>query len=159
MKAVTVKELKNALQEQSPQELIELCLQLAKFKKDSKELLTYLLFEAHDLEAYRASVIQYIHSSFAEINTKNYFYIRKSARRILTQTKKYIRYAKDKETEVELLLAYCAALKAIEPNIFESPRLANVFQTQFNLAKKAVSNLHEDLQYDFNVAFEALLHH
>ena len=48
MKASTVSELKEELKHLPPAQLLELCLRLARFKKENKELLTYLLFEAHD---------------------------------------------------------------------------------------------------------------
>ncbi|MDO9156299.1 MAG: hypothetical protein Q7U17_05460, partial [Sediminibacterium sp.] len=56
MKAASVHEIKQALLSNSSKELAELCLRLAKFKKENKELLTYLLFEAHNEEAYIAEV-------------------------------------------------------------------------------------------------------
>ena len=48
MKAVTIKELKEELINCTPKELRELCLRLARFKKENKELLTYLLFESDE---------------------------------------------------------------------------------------------------------------
>jgi hypothetical protein len=56
MKAVTVKELKEELTNYTPKELRELCLRLARFKKENKELLTYLLFESSDEALYIESV-------------------------------------------------------------------------------------------------------
>ncbi|MFK8008518.1 MAG: hypothetical protein AB8H03_19320, partial [Saprospiraceae bacterium] len=44
MKAATVKQIKDELNDRSPKELLEFCLRLSKFKKENKELLTYLLF-------------------------------------------------------------------------------------------------------------------
>ena len=95
---------------------MELCLQLSKFKKENKELLTYLLFEAHNEEGYIESVKEQIDELFENINTKSYFYIRKSVRKILTLTKKFIRYSKKTETEVELLLYFCTKLKNFKPS-------------------------------------------
>ena len=46
MKAATVSQLKKELQHRNPDELLQLCLRLARFKLENKELLTYLLFEA-----------------------------------------------------------------------------------------------------------------
>ena len=43
MKAVTVKKIKDELSHRSANDLMELCLHLSKFKKENKELLTYLL--------------------------------------------------------------------------------------------------------------------
>ena len=48
MKAVNVSRLKTELNNRSPKELLEICLRLSKFKKENKELLTYLLLEADD---------------------------------------------------------------------------------------------------------------
>ena len=83
MKAVSVKELKSELKHQSQSELIELCLQLSKFKKENKELLTYLLFEATNEEGYIELVKAEIDELFSIINTNTYFYIKKSVRKIL----------------------------------------------------------------------------
>ena len=56
MKSATVRELKTELQEKSPKEILELCLRLSRFKKENKELLTYLLFESSDEQSYIESV-------------------------------------------------------------------------------------------------------
>jgi len=157
MKAVTVKVLKDELSHQSHKELMDLCLQLSKFKKENKELLTYLLFESGDEESYIESVKEQLDSQFETINTKSYFYIRKSLRKILTLTKKYIRYSKKKETEVELLMFYCRKLKDFTPSIKNSVRLQNVFGRQVILIKKAIATLHEDLQYDYQLELDDLL--
>ncbi|MCG8700402.1 MAG: hypothetical protein MI922_20275 [Bacteroidales bacterium] len=149
MKAVTVKQLKQELQFQSEKELIDICLRLAKFKKENKELLTYLLFESGNELAYIDSVKEEIDEQFKQINRKSFFYIRKSMRKILTMTKKYIRYTPKKETEVELLIYFCDKLNNFKPSIHRSPRLQNIYNTQLNIIKKKIDTLHEDLQYDF----------
>ena len=46
------------------------------------------MFESHDEEAYIQSIKDQMDVQFSEINTKSFFYIRKSARKILTATKK-----------------------------------------------------------------------
>ena len=157
MKAVTVKQLKDELSHKSVNELKELCLHLSKFKKENKELLTYLLFESHDEEQYIQSVKNQIDVLFSEINTKSYFYIRKSVRKILTLTKKFIRYSKKKETEVALLLYFCVKLRGFKPSIRQSTRLTNTFDRQVLLVKKAIATLHEDLQYDYQLELNELL--
>lgn len=157
MKTATIKELKDELNYKSQNELKELCLHLARFKKENKELLTYLLFEAHNEEAYIAAVKSLIDVQFSEINTKSYFYIRKSVRKILSQTKKYIRYSKKKETEAELLIYFCRSLKEYHPNFTRSQRLQGVFETQVRMIKKAIDKLHEDLQFDYKYELDNLL--
>ena len=156
MKAVALKKLKEELSHKSANELMELCLHLSKFRKENKELLTYLMFESHDEASYIESVKTQMDLLFEEINTKSFFYIRKSARKILTFTKKYIRYSKKKETEADLLLYYCQKLKNFSPSIEKSSRLLSVYQTQLKMIKKAVATLHEDLQYDYQIEIENL---
>ena len=157
MKAGTDKKIKDELKHKSANELMELCLHLSKFKKENKELLTYLLFESHNEEGYIESVKEQVDSLFEQINIKSYFYIRKSVRKILTLTKKYIRYSKKKETEVALLLYFCTKLKEFTPSISKSPRLTNTFDRQIILIKKALATLHEDLQFDYQYELNELL--
>ncbi len=156
MKAATVKELKTELTHQSQAELMELCLQLSKFKKENKELLTYLLYEAENEAGYIESVKNEIDEQFEIINTSSYFYIKKSVRKILRMVKKYVRYSKQKETEVELLLHFCYVLKTMKPDIYRNTTLTNILNRQITLIKKIVESLHEDLQYDYNLELEKL---
>lgn len=156
MKAASLKDIKLELSHRSANELQEICLHLSRFKKENKELLSYLLFLSSDEEAYIASIKKFMDEGFEAINRQSYFYIRKSIRKILTQTKKYIRYSQKKETEVELLLYFCKKMKAFRPSIKNSLQLENLYKRQVILIKKTVSSLHEDLQYDYNLAMEDL---
>tara|TARA_R100001369_G_C3327003_1_gene170036 strand:+ start:11144 stop:11617 length:474 start_codon:yes stop_codon:yes gene_type:complete len=157
MKIASVKELKDELKHRSKEELLEYCLQLSKFKKENKELLTYLLFDAADEEEYIRQIKADIEMQFKEINTKNFYLIKKSVRKILKTIKKYIRYSKKKETEVELLLFFCLELSSLKPSIKRNTTLLNLYTRQLNMAKKAISLLHEDLQYDYELELENLL--
>lgn len=156
MKAVALPEIKKELKTLSSQEIEALCLRLARFKKENKELLTYLLFESHNESGYIETVKQYMNDEFELINTDSYFYIRKSVRKILRNVKKFIRYSQKKETEVELLLYFCEKLKDFKPSIKRSTQLFNMYNRQIALAKKTIDKLHEDLQYDYNVMLEEL---
>ena len=151
MKAATVRELKKELSHRSAEELLELCLRLSKFKKENKEMLTYLLYEASNEEAYIESVKREMDQQFEEININSYFYIKKSVRKILRNAKKYIRYSKIKETEVELLIYFCYKLKNMSPPIKLNLTLQNILNRQLTLIKKSIATLHEDLQYDYEV--------
>lgn len=156
MKAATVRELKTELKLRSPEDLVELCLRLSKFKKENKELLTYLLYEAADEEGYIISVKREMETQFGEINTKSYYFIKKGVRKILRTVKKYIRYSKKKETEVELLLHFCLQLKKMSPSINRSQVLKNLYQRELASIEKKLSALHEDLQYDYQLEVNAL---
>lgn len=157
MKPATLPSLKKELQYRSHDQLIEYCLKMARFKLESKELLTYLVFESENEENYTNSVKEYIDLAFSEINTDSYYYIKKSVRKILRQTKRYIRYSKKKETEALLLIYFCKKLKQQKPSYKRNSVLTNTFNKQLELAIKAISKLHEDLQYDYNQMISALI--
>jgi len=156
MKPATVAQLKKELKFRSSDELEELCLRLAKFKKENKELLTYLLFQSHNEETYIESVKQVIDEGFSTINTNSYYYMKKTVRKVLRMVKKYIRYSKKKETEVELLLYFCEQLKDLRPSIKRNKTLTNLYERQLTLVKKRITELHEDLQHDYTLEIEEL---
>ncbi|PHR70596.1 MAG: hypothetical protein COA67_08195 [Lutibacter sp.] len=156
MKPSTLKQLKDELKHRSQSDLLELCLRLARFKKENKELLTYLLFESNNEERYIQSIKDDIDEQFENINKKSYYFIRKSVRKILKDIKKYIRYSKKKETEVELLLYFCKKLKNFSPSIKRSAQLQNSYNRQIALIRKIILTLHEDLQYDYEMEIQNL---
>ena len=156
MKAVTLKEIKTELSHYSQKELVELCLRLSKFKKENKELLTYLLFESSNEEGYINSIKLEIDEQFEFVNTKTYYFIKKSVRKILRNVKTAIRYSKNKETEVELLLYFCKQLKDFKPSIKKNTVLKNLFHREIASIEKKMRLLHEDLQYDYGMELESL---
>ncbi|MFD2914638.1 hypothetical protein [Psychroserpens luteus] len=156
MKAVSVVTIRKELKHKSNAELAELCLRLSRFKKENKELLTYLLFEADSEEGYIETVKTEIDEQFEIMNTNSYFYIKKSVRKILRNTKKYIRYSLNKETEVELLLYFCKKLKNMSPPISRNTTLTNLYDRNIEAISKKILNLHEDLQYDYRQVLEDL---
>jgi len=141
MKPASIKQIKDELQERPPAELLALCLRLGKFKKENKELLTYLLFEAGDE---------------ADVNRKNYYLIKKGIRKILTTTKKQIRYSNSKETEVDLIIHFLQGMCQFTPSYKRSKILKNTYQRQTEFVKKRIAALHEDLQYDYTLQLDAL---
>ena len=78
MKAASVVEIRKELAGLDKESIKQLCLRLARFKLENKELLTYLLFEADNEEGYINSIKTQLDDHFNEINTNSYFYIKKS---------------------------------------------------------------------------------
>ncbi len=149
MKAVSVVTIRKELKFKTKDELETLCLRLSRFKKENKELLTYLLFEAYDEEGYIETVKAEIDEQFEEISTNNFYYIKKSVRKILRNVKKYIRYSLNKETEVALLLYFCKRLKMMRPSISKNTTLTNLYDRNLEAVTKKILKLHQDLQYDY----------
>lgn len=156
MKAVTIKELNRELSIRTPKELRDLCLRLSRFKKENKELLTYLLFESSDEASYIESVRMEIDMQFELINRKNNYLIKKNVRKILVNTRKYIRYSQKKKTEVDLLIYFCKKLKENLTTIRNNAGLLKLFDRQIENITGKVKFLHEDLQYDYEDELNAL---
>jgi hypothetical protein len=156
MKAATVKQIKDELNERSPKELLEYCLRLSKFKKENKELLTYLLFEASDEDSYIQTMKNEMDEQFETVDRRSFYYSKKGIRKILANVKKHIRYSKNKETEVDLLIHFCQSLKKFSPSIRRSSTMMNLYDRQIEMIKRKIEKLHEDLQYDYGQALEDL---
>ena len=149
MKAASIQELKQELNDASRTQLVELSLRLARFKKENKELLTYLLFEVKDEAGFIRQVKNEMEKQVAGINTASLYFVKKSLRKILKVTGRYIRYTGSPLAEIELLLHFCRLLKASGIPFEESPILVNMYANQWKKIKGLISNLHEDLQYEY----------
>jgi hypothetical protein len=157
MKPATIAQIKSELKHLSAQELVETCLKLARFKKENKELLTYLLFEASNEEGFIEAVKEDMDTQFSEINASSMYYIKKSIRKILRSTKKYIRYSKLAETEADLLIYFCKKVINMYPSVQYNVSMKNLLDRQIALVQKIISKLHEDLQYDYHQDLKSIL--
>jgi membrane-anchored protein YejM (alkaline phosphatase superfamily) len=149
MKASTLSSLKKELATLPAGDVVELCLRLVKYKKENKELLSYLLFDAGDEKEFIRSVKAEIDLQFSEINMSHFYFVKKSIRKILKTTQKYIRYSGRKQTEVELLMHFCAKLQQSRIPFRTSNALLNLYQNQVRKIHSAIQALHEDLQHDY----------
>ncbi|MFD1061650.1 hypothetical protein ACFQ1Q_00215 [Winogradskyella litorisediminis] len=156
MKAESIVTIKKELQHLPKEELLQLCLRLGRFKKENKELLTYLLFQAHDEDRYIESIKETLDAQFESMNTNSYFYMKKTIRKILREIKTFSRYSLTKTTEVELLLYFCERLNRLKPNIHRNRTLDNLYQRQISAVEKKISTFHEDLQYDYQISLNQL---
>ncbi len=149
MKTASLSEIKKELYSLDEKEVLDICLRVAKYKKDNKELLNYLLFEASDEESYINAVKEEIDKQYTEINKSNIYFAKKSLRKILRFTNKQIKYSGLKQTEVELLIHFCKKLRKSGIEINKSTALENIYIRQVQKIRKALSTLHEDLQNDY----------
>jgi len=156
MEAASIKDIRAEIKNLSEKEMQEIILRLARFKKDNKELLTYLLFEESDEHAFVAQVKEYMDEQFDEIVSNRYYLIKKSVRKILSRLKKIIRYSSSKETEVDLLLHFCRNMLRHFPRMNQYQPLANIFMRQYQMIERKLDKLHEDLQYDYLREWEAM---
>ena len=156
MKAASVKEIKTSLETLSPHELIAIGLRLARFKKENKELLTYMLFEEQDEESYISSVKMEIDSSFEQLNIKSVYIAKKNIRKIIRITSRFIKYSGKESTEATLLIYVCKKIKSSGLDIKKSVALANIYSSLTKKIKNTIEVMHEDLQYDFNKELDSI---
>lgn len=156
MKAATIQELKTELSNTPAEQLADLCIRLAKFKKENKELLTYLLFEAFDETAYIENIKTEMRQYFDEMNVSSLYFVKKSLRKILRIAGKYTRYMNSAEGEVKLLLFFCTSLKNSGIAWESNQVIRNIYQNQLKKIAKVIGGMHEDLQYDYLKEFDLL---
>lgn len=150
MKSATVNEIKLELQQLKPKELVDICLRLSRFKKENKELLTYLLFEQIDEDAFVRQLKDEITLAFEEMNASHLYFAKKTLRKIVRTINKYSRYSSVKETEIELRLHFCQTLKESGIPYEQNAVILNLFNGQKKKLQDLVVSLHEDLQYEYN---------
>ncbi|HXU28286.1 MAG TPA: hypothetical protein VN698_13730 [Bacteroidia bacterium] len=157
MKAVSLSELKKELQAIPNKELIELCAALAKYKKDNKEFLSYLLFEAHNKTAFVNEIKAEIDEHITTLKSQpNLYYVKKGLRKLLRSITKYSKYISDKATSADLLICFCSNLKQSDIPYHKSQLIVNMYEQQIKKINALVSSLHEDLQQDYSKDLENL---
>ena len=148
MKPASISEIKKELENLSSEERLSLCLRLAKYKKENKELLSFLLFESRDISGYLVAIKEEIDAFFDGINTSNIYFIKKSIRKILRHVNKQIKFTASKEVEVDILLHFCNKMVDAQIPFKKSAALLNIYEAQVKKINGALSGLHPDLQYD-----------
>lgn len=156
MKAASVKEIKSAIENLPPAELLELCLRLIKSKKENKELATYILFDETNEAGYIENVKSSLVLLFDDVNKTNPFFAKKTLRKIVRVANRYIRYSKDATTEVEVLLFVADSMRGLKLDMKKSTALENIYIGLIKKIKKGVESLHDDLQYDYQKQIKLL---
>ena len=156
MKTEKLTGIKKELYGLSVQQLTDICLRLAKYKKETKELLNYLLFNADDPLAYAEQVKMFLTEDF-KILPKHYYQSSKSLRKILRLITRHARYTASKQVELELLLWFCHNFLIYADTRTSHKALQTIFTRQLEKIKLLLPKLHEDLQFDYTQEFETLI--
>ena len=154
MNPASIDDIKNELKQLPPKKVLDLTLRLARFKKENKELLTYLLFESHDEPGYIKMLQADIDEKFATIDPSPVSKAKKEYRKILRLINRQIKYIGSKSASVELLLYFTMKLRDQEQTLH--PRLQTLFLQQITKAEKLLPLIDDDLQFDYRQKIEAL---
>lgn len=150
MNTASLKEIKAELETLHPKQVRELCLRLARYKKENKEMLSYLLFEAGDENIYLKAVIKEVDEAFKDLNTSAVYLSKKTLRKILRIINKHIKFSGSKIVEVEVLLHFCKKMKSSGLPLHANTVIGNMYMRQVQRIRKALASMHEDLQYDYS---------
>ncbi|MGZ3863346.1 MAG: hypothetical protein ACXVPN_07990 [Bacteroidia bacterium] len=157
MRAAGLQELKKELAELPQKELVELCLALAKYKKDNKEYLGFLLFEAHDKPAFVKEIKAGIDTHFEElIKQPNLYYVKKGLRKQLRLLTKYSKYVGDKALIADMLIYFLRKLKQSGIPYHKNKLIVNLYAQQLKKINALVNSFHEDLQMDYKNDLEEI---
>jgi hypothetical protein len=149
MKAASINEIRKDLSDRSQGELQDLCLRLARYKKENKELLTYLLFEADNESAYVATINADVDELFATVPQGNVYFVKKTLRKILRIVNKHVKYSAIPQTEVEVRIHFCKLVLERRVPLENSQVLSNMYEQQLRKIDTALSRLPDDLQFDY----------
>ncbi len=156
MNSASISEIKKELQRLDAGELNAICLRLAKYKKENKELLSYLLSDAHDEAGYIRGIKEELDVMFQELDGRNLYIIKKILRKILRFANRQIKYSGIPQTELELRIYFCEKVKEAGIPLTSGTVLYNLYQQQLKKITTVLAKLPEDYQVDFEVAIDAL---
>lgn len=157
MNQYSLNEIKKELLNKDEEELLTLCLRMAKYKKENKELLSYLLFESKDESAFINSVQNSIDEQFDNLIENGSYKYMKQIRKISKSIGKPMKYSGIPSTEIEILIYYCEKLKPIVEKKHTLTALQIHFGQQLKKIGLLLDKLHEDIQYDYKKPIENLL--
>lgn len=144
MKAASIAELKKGLVRLDQGELLEACLRLARFKKDNKELLTYLLFLSADEAGFANMLCGEIDQQFKLTPNAN----KKTLRKMIRWINKCMRFTKVKDTEIQVRLHFCRKLRSSETPMRNSRVIINMYNMQLKKVRRVIEKMHDDIKND-----------
>ena len=151
-----LQDIKKELQHLPDEQLTELCLRLARYKKENKDLLAYLLFEAYDEDAFIEKVKAEAGFMFSQLPVQSYN-AAKSMRKILRLLTKYTKFMGSKTAEISLLINFCSNYLQYADRRSSYKPLRLILTRQLDKIRTLIGKLHEDLQFDYSNDYDNLL--
>lgn len=149
MNTASLNQIKKDLKDLDTDSLVEICIKLAKYKVESKEYVSYLLYYAEDPKSYIENCKEWIVTELQELNRSNTYYIKKGLRKIQRKIMKWAKFLQHKEWEVQLWLFFCQQIQKNGIPYFSQPILGTIMKQLIKKIDTLIATLHEDLQYDY----------
>lgn len=156
MESASLNEIRKELRHLDADAIHEICMRLAKYKKENKELLHYLLFEAHNEQAYIEKIKDEVSDLFKTLPDGHTYYIKKTLRKILRHVTRQVKYSGIPQTELELRIYFCLKIKEARVPLNTGSVLYNLYNQQKNRIDSILKKLPEDLQSDYHAELNSL---
>jgi hypothetical protein len=156
MKPEKLSDIKKELSSFNNEQLIEICLRLAKYKKENKELLSFILYNTDDPLAYAESVKSSLIEEFHTLKKYDYRSA-KELRKVLRLLAKHAKYTGSTQVELEFLLWFCKNYLIYTDLRSNYKPLHTILIRQLEKIKKLVGKLHEDLQFDYAREYQEII--
>jgi hypothetical protein len=150
-----LQDIKKEIQHLPGEQIIELCLRLARYKKENKELLAYLLFEASNEQAFIEKIKAEVGFMFSQLPSQSYM-AAKYIRKILRLIGKYNKFIGSKQAEIDLLINFCYNCVQYTDKRTSYKPMRLILTRQLEKIRTLISKLHEDLQFDYTEDYNLL---
>lgn len=158
MKSYSLNDIKKEITHLQQKDLIQLCVNVAKFKKENKDYISFILFESHNKRAYLEDVKNDIKSQIISFEGNYFKYDFKKKLRVL---KSFLvrnnKYLNDKALSVEMYIFLCNELRQDGYPYMKHGEFDTFYGQQIKKISNFIATLHEDLRYDFGQQLEELI--
>lgn len=148
MHSATIETIKTELKQLPPKEVLDLLLRLARFKKENKELLTYILFESANESEYVEQVKREITGEMEEIDGLPGYQYKKHFRKIQRKLNKPIKYIGNKSATAELYLHMARMISEKKRTNYLATFLDKTEQQYISKIEKLLPGIEDDLAAD-----------
>ncbi len=155
MEKVSLSDIRKELSFVSREELIGICLRMARLKKENKEHLAYLLF-SKDEAVFIAEINEEITSGMHDLKHINTFQAKKVLQKTLRTITKNKKFCLSKVYEMEVMLHFVREMEQKKVPYSSSAYLFQFYAKQVIKLGKILPGLDEDLQTDYQSEVEEL---
>lgn len=148
MHSATIDTIKTELKQLPPKQVLDLLLRLARFKKENKELLTYILFESANESEYVEQVKKEIAEEMLEIDGLPGYQYKKQFRKIQRKINKPVKYIGNKSATAELYLHMIRMISEKKKTTYLAAFLEKIVQQYTVKIEKLLPGIEDDLAAD-----------
>lgn len=157
MQAASQDTIKTELKQLPPKQVLDLLLRLSRFKKENKELLSYLLFEAGDEQGYLQQVKEEVDELFIQLKETGFYLYKKQIRKIQRVINKPIKYMGSKTSAVDLYLHMAIKMHEQKKTLYNRGFLEKALQQYVTKIERLLPSIDDDLQHDISQQLQRLL--